>query len=55
VAGFMADRGVAASPEKPSRSPKELEKGRGRKAEPVVAGDPELDEIEALLRKHGIQ
>jgi hypothetical protein len=55
TAGFLAERGVGASPkeEKPSR--KELDKGRGTKKEPVLADvDPEMAEIEALLRKRGI-
>jgi hypothetical protein len=55
VAGFLADRGRAAGAagEKPSR--KQLGQGKGSKPGPVVADvDPELAEIEALLRKRGI-
>ena len=59
VAGFLAERGVGASresgdsAEKPSR--KELNKGKGTKKEPVLSDvDPEMAEIEALLRKRGI-
>ena len=52
VAGFLANRGVGAAPEEKR---KELPESRGRKAEPVVSDvDPELAEIEALLRKRGI-
>jgi hypothetical protein len=55
VAGFLTNRGVGspAAGEKPRR--KELARGKGTKAEPVLADvDPELAEIEALLRKRGI-
>lgn len=61
VAGFLSDRGVGAgrtgdageSGEKPAR--KELAKGKGTKKEPVLSDvDPEMAEIEALLRKRGI-
>ncbi len=58
AAGFLAERGVGgakvAEPgEKPRR--KELPKGRGGKKEPVLSDvDPEMAEIEALLRKRGI-
>jgi hypothetical protein len=55
VAGFVANRDVGTSEadEKPKR--KELNKGKGRKADPVLADiDPEMAEIEALLRKRGI-
>jgi hypothetical protein len=54
AAGFLAERGVGAKAgdEKPRKA---LEKGRGRKAEAVLADvDPEIAEIEALLRKRGI-
>ncbi len=58
VAGFIANRGATAEPGSgPSKagSGKELPKGRGAKAEPVLADvDPEMAEIEALLRKRGI-
>ncbi len=59
VAGFLAERGVGAAresgeaAEKPTR--KELAKGKGTKKEPVLSDvDPEMAEIEALLRKRGI-
>ncbi|WP_028651994.1 hypothetical protein [Nocardioides halotolerans] len=57
AAGFLAERGVgrarAAEGDAPAR--KELGRGRGTKKEPVVSDvDPELAEIEALLRKRGI-
>ena len=58
VAGVISDRGVGAgesgaSGEKPTR--KELAKGKGTKKEPVLSDvDPEMAEIEALLRKRGI-
>ena len=59
AAGFLAERGVGAaresgdSAEKPGR--KELSKGKGAKKEPVLSDvDPEMAEIEAMLRKRGI-
>ena len=55
VAGYLANRGAGDKPtvEKPSR--KELAKGKAPKSDPVLADvDPELAEIEALLRKRGI-
>jgi hypothetical protein len=54
VAGFIANRGAVEEPrtDKPAR--KELSKSKGSKADPVLAEDPELAEIEALLRKRGI-
>jgi len=55
AAGFLAERGVGAttSEKKPAR--KELSKGKGTKKEPVLSDvDPEMAEIEALLRKRGI-
>ncbi len=56
AAGFLAERGVGGGPavqDKPSR--KELNKGKGTKQQPVLADvDPEMAEIEALLRKRGI-
>jgi hypothetical protein len=58
AAGFLAERGVGArgsgeSEAKPAR--KELSKGKGGKKEPVLSDvDPEMAEIEALLRKRGI-
>ena len=58
TAGFLSERGVGAKDangngEKPDR--KALGKGKGSKKEPVLADvDPEMAEIEALLRKRGI-
>ena len=55
AAGFIAERsaGATASEAKPSR--KELNKGKSTKKEPVLSDvDPEMAEIEALLRKRGI-
>jgi hypothetical protein len=58
TAGFLAERGVGGakadgSGEKPTR--KELGRGKGTKKEPVLSDiDPEMAEIEALLRKRGI-
>jgi len=58
VAGFISDRAVGTgesggSGEKPR---KELAKGKGTKKEPVLSDvDPEMAEIEALLRKRGIK
>jgi hypothetical protein len=57
AAGFLAERrGVAgkvtAKADKPSA--KALPKSKGSKADPVFADDPEMAEIEALLRKRGI-
>jgi len=56
VAGVLANRGAGAAPRwgADERTAKGLPEARGRKAAPVVSGDPEMDEIEALLRKHGI-
>ena len=56
VAGYLANRGAGDAPasDKGSSGSKELAKGRGQKADPVLADDPELAEIEALLRKRGI-
>ncbi len=66
VAGFMADRGAGGGAGDGSGDGaddgadaegdrKALPKSRGRKAEPVVSDvDPEMAEIEALLRKRGI-
>ena len=57
VAGFLVNRGVGGGPAKEparDRTP-ELPRGRARRSGPVLGdGDPELDEIEALLRKRGI-
>lgn len=53
VAGFLANRSGPSAPTRREAQP--LPEGRGQKAAPVVPGpDPEMDEIEALLRKHGI-
>jgi hypothetical protein len=64
TAGFLAERGVGGakaggsgesgeSGEKPTR--KELGRGKSTKKEPVLSDvDPEMAEIEALLRKRGI-
>jgi hypothetical protein len=55
AAGFLAERGVGASPSEAKPSRKALGKGKGTKKEPVLADvDPEMAEIEALLRKRGI-
>jgi hypothetical protein len=55
VSGFLANRGVGSTPSEETPRPKELPKAKGRKADPVLADvDPELAEIEALLRKRGI-
>jgi hypothetical protein len=58
VAGVLKDRGVGTSP-RAKRSdrrpaPAELPAGRRPRSAPAVAEDPELAEIEALLRKRGI-
>lgn len=56
VAGFLANRGAEEKPvgDKAAPKPKQLGKARGQKSDPVLAEDPELAEIEALLRKRGI-
>ncbi len=54
VAGVLAARGVGARPAAEGGAPQELPKARGQKAQPAIAGDAEMDEIEALLRKRGI-
>ncbi len=55
VAGFVANRGADAGQSSEPSGTKELAKGRGQKADPVLSeADPEMAEIEALLRKHGI-
>jgi hypothetical protein len=57
VAGFISDRAVGAgesgaSGENPRQA---LAKGQGTKKEPALSDvDPEMAEIEALLRKRGI-
>ena len=55
AAGFLAERGVGAAPSEKKPGRKELTKGKGTKKEPVLSDvDPEMAEIEALLRKRGI-
>jgi hypothetical protein len=55
AAGFLAERGVGSSRTEEKRSRKELGPGKPAKKEPVLADvDPEMAEIEALLRKRGI-
>jgi hypothetical protein len=57
AAGFLAERGVggAGGEQKQKSGRKELAPGKGAKKEPVLADvDPEMAEIEALLRKRGI-
>jgi hypothetical protein len=55
AAGFIAERGGGASASEAKPSRKELNKGKGTKKEPVLSDvDPEMAEIEALLRKRGI-
>jgi hypothetical protein len=55
AAGFLAERGVGAATSEKKPAPKELSKGKGTKKEPVLSDvDPEMAEIEALLRKRGI-
>lgn len=59
VSGVLAARGGGAPTERAPRRSAELPEGRAPKAGPAVSsggsGDPEMDEIEALLRKRGIQ
>jgi hypothetical protein len=52
VSGMLRSRQLGASPKQ--GSPKEVPAGRESKGAPAIAGDPEMDEIEALLRKRGI-
>ncbi|QIG43449.1 cellulose synthase [Nocardioides anomalus] len=52
VSGFLTDRGVGGAPARAADQRRELPKARGQKAAPAV--DPEMAEIEALLRKRGI-
>jgi hypothetical protein len=57
VAGFLKARDVGTSSAKRARrrpEPGELPAGKGARSQPAVAEDPELAEIEALLRKRGI-
>jgi hypothetical protein len=53
VAGFMANRGAEDKPAAGKPARKELSKGKSAKKDPILA-DPELAEIEAMLRKRGI-
>ena len=56
AAGFLSDRGVGVTKGEDEPRRKELPKGKGGKSKPVLADvDPEMAEIEALLRKRGIQ
>jgi hypothetical protein len=55
TAGFLAERGVGSAPDGAKADRTALPKGTGTKRQPVLAdADPELAEIEALLRKRGI-
>lgn len=58
VSGFLKARGVGSTPRTepsaPSAPPERLPAGRSPRSEPVVEADPEMAEIEALLRKRGI-
>ncbi len=66
VAGALAARGIGGGPKAVARGstgkrsgesagPGELDSGtKGRGRTPTPSGDPELDDIEALLRKRGI-
>jgi hypothetical protein len=56
VAGFLANRGAEAKAGEKGggkATSKELSKGKGKQPDPILA-DPELAEIEAMLRKRGI-
>jgi hypothetical protein len=54
-AGFLSDRGLGAAKDEDRTDRKQLAKGKDGKKEPVLADvDPEMAEIEALLRKRGI-
>jgi hypothetical protein len=58
VSGLLAARGVGGAPQERARpaQPGRLPQGKATEAGPAVSsGDPEMDEIEALLRKRGIQ
>lgn len=56
AAGFLSERGVGGGPKAEEKADrKALPKGKGAKRQPVLAdADPEMAEIEALLRKRGI-
>jgi hypothetical protein len=55
TSGFLAERGLGAAKGEATDTPKQLNKGKSGKKKPVLADvDPEMAEIEALLRKRGI-
>jgi hypothetical protein len=59
TAGFLSERGVGVAKGEAKAEAKgdrkALPRGKGQKADPVLADvDPEMAEIEALLRKRGI-
>lgn len=55
VSGMMRARQLGTSATKaPAESGKEVPAGRGSKGAPAIGTDPEMAEIEALLRKRGI-
>ena len=55
AAGFLSERGVGGAKAEEKKDRKALPKGKGTKKQPVLAdADPEMAEIEALLRKRGI-
>jgi hypothetical protein len=55
AAGFLSERGVGGAKAEEKADRKALPKGKGTKRQPVLAdADPEMAEIEALLRKRGI-
>ncbi len=55
TAGFLAERGVGGATGEKKAATKELSKGKAATREPVLSDvDPEMAEIEALLRKRGI-
>ena len=58
VSGFLKARDIGSSPkakrQDASSAPEELPAARRTRSAPVVQADPEMAEIEALLRKRGI-
>jgi hypothetical protein len=59
VSGFLANRGVGATPRDPKQDKKQLPAAKPSSSTPVVADpasgvDAEMAEIEAILRKRGI-
>ena len=57
VSGFMKDRqrpGPSRAAKNPATGPAALPAPGGKRRDPVFDDDPELAEIEALLRKRGI-